>query len=90
MAYAVVFEAGVLVLAIVLGWLVSVDPFAGLAFRLDHLGVGLAATVPPVIALWLLLKSTTPAVLEFRRVDQLERHARNDRYDITDNDFFTR
>ncbi len=67
-AHAVVFEAGVLVLAIAVGWMVSVDPFAGLAFRLDHLGVGLAATVPPVVALWLLQRSTAPAVLEFRRV----------------------
>jgi membrane protease YdiL (CAAX protease family) len=67
-AHAVVFEAGVLALAIALGWVVSVDPFAGLAFRLDHLGIGLAATVPPVVALWLLQRSTAPAVLEFRRV----------------------
>lgn len=67
-AHAVVFEAGVLALAIVVGWVVSVDPFAGLAFRLDHLGIGLAATVPPVVALWLLQRSTAPAVLEFRRV----------------------
>ena len=68
MAHAVGFEAGVLVLAIVVGWLVSVDPFAGLAFRLDHFGIGLAATVPPVVALWLLSQSTAPAVIEFRRV----------------------
>ncbi len=67
-AHAVVFEAGVLALAIVVGWVLSVDPFAGLAFRLDHLGIGLAATVPPVVALWLLHRSTAPAVLEFRRV----------------------
>ncbi len=67
-AHAVVFEAGVLALAIAVGWVVSVDPFAGLAFRLDHLGIGVAATVPPVVALWLLQRSTAPAVLEFRRV----------------------
>ena len=62
------FEAGVLALAIAVGWLVSVDPFAGIAFRLDDFGIGLAATVPPVVALWLLQRSTAPAVLEFRRV----------------------
>jgi len=67
-AHAVVFEAGVLVLAIAVGWVVSVDPFAGIAFRLEHFGIGLAATVPPVVALWLLQRSTAPAVLEFRRV----------------------
>ena len=57
-----------LALAIAVGWVLSVDPFAGLAFRLAHLGVGLAATVPPVVALWLLERSTVPGVLEFRRV----------------------
>lgn len=67
-AHAVVFESGVLALAIGVGWVVSVDPFAGLAFRLDHLGVGLAATVPPVVALWLLERSTASAVVEFRRM----------------------
>ena len=67
-AHAVGFEAGVLALAIVVGWVVSVDPVAGLAFRLDHLGVGLAATAPPVVALWLLQRSTAPAIIEFRRV----------------------
>lgn len=67
-AHAVLFEAGVLALAITVGWIVSVDPFAGFAFRLDQLGIGVAATVPPVVALWLLERSTVPAVLEFRRV----------------------
>jgi len=65
---AALYKTGVLVLAIAIGWLVSVDPFAGLAFRLDHFVVGVAGTVPPVVALWLLQRSTAPAVVEFRRV----------------------
>lgn len=68
MTHAILFEAGVLALAIAIGWVLSIDPFAGLAYRVDHLVVGLAATVPPVVALWLLQRSTVPTVVEFRRV----------------------
>lgn len=57
---AAIFEGGLVVVALGLGWLLGVDPLA--TFPRDWVGVGwgaawgLAATLPPLAVLWLCMK----------------------------------
>lgn len=63
--HAVVFEAVLLLVAVGIGWLVSVDPFANLFLTIEGLVAGVAATIPPVVALWLLHQSESDRIQRF-------------------------
>ena len=53
---AAIFEGGLAVLAVALGWLLGVDPLDTLRFSAADLGWGLLATGPPLGVLWICLK----------------------------------
>lgn len=67
-AQAVAFEAGVLLLALALGWVFSVNPFAGMATTWEAVAIGVGATLPPVAGLWFMLRARHPVLLNFRRM----------------------
>lgn len=52
---AAIFEGGLAVIAVGLGWLLGIDPMATLSFAWAHVGWVLAATLPPLGLLWLCL-----------------------------------
>jgi len=52
---AAIFEGGLAVIAVGLGWLLDVDPMATLRFAWEHVGWALAATLPPLGLLWVCL-----------------------------------
>lgn len=49
---AVLFEAGLGVVALGIGWLVGVQPLSTWRFTLDAVGWGIAATLPMLVGLW--------------------------------------
>ncbi len=51
---AVLFEGGLLVVAIALAAFMGPSPWAKVDFRLQNLAVGIAASLPMLMALWLL------------------------------------
>jgi membrane protease YdiL (CAAX protease family) len=52
---AAIFEGGLAVIAVGLGWLLDIDPMATLRFAWEHVGWALAATLPPLGLLGLCL-----------------------------------
>lgn len=64
---AIIFETAVLLLAVALGWLLSVDPLGRLGISWGGALLGLAATGPLLVMLGLLLRSRNPVLIEFRR-----------------------
>ena len=52
--HAIVFELGILLVALAVGWAVGLDPLATIRVDLETIVLGLVATLPPVAALWLL------------------------------------
>ncbi len=63
--HAVVFESALLVVAVGIGWLVSVNPFANLYLTVEGLMAGIAGTVPPALGLWLLHQSDSERIRRF-------------------------
>ncbi|MCE9546950.1 MAG: CPBP family intramembrane metalloprotease, partial [Planctomycetia bacterium] len=51
---AVLFEAGLGVVALGIGWLVGVQPLQTWHFTIDAIGWGIAATLPMLVGLWLI------------------------------------
>ncbi|MBI2087264.1 MAG: CPBP family intramembrane metalloprotease [Deltaproteobacteria bacterium] len=54
---AIVFEGGLIVLAVALGWLLGSPPFARVSLSWSAVGSGLAATLLPLAGLWRLAHS---------------------------------
>jgi uncharacterized protein len=54
---AIVFEGGLLLLAWGLGWLLDAPPFARASLAWTDLGLGIAATLPPLAGMWLCSRS---------------------------------
>jgi membrane protease YdiL (CAAX protease family) len=52
---AAIFEGGLAVIAVGLGWLLDIDPMATLSFAWEHVGWALVATLPPMGLLGLCL-----------------------------------
>jgi hypothetical protein len=63
--HAVAFEFALLVVAVGVGWLVSVNPFARFDVTVEGLLIGVAGTVPPTIGLWLLHQSDSERIRRF-------------------------
>jgi uncharacterized protein len=57
---AIIFEGGLIVLALGLGWLIGSPPFAELFPRWRSVGLGLAATAVPLVVFWWLAESRWP------------------------------
>ena len=53
---AAAFEGGLAVFAVVLGWLLGLEPLESLHFDAMAMGIGVAATLPLLLMLWLWLK----------------------------------
>ena len=54
---AIVFEGGLIVLAVAVGWLLEAPPFARVSLSWSAVGSGLAATLLPLVGLWRLAHS---------------------------------
>lgn len=63
---AAIFEGGLLLLAIVLGWLVNVDPLEKLNFTRRDLLLGLIATLPMLVFLFVCLVAPTEGLARIR------------------------
>jgi len=68
---AILFEGGLVILALGLGWLFQVQPFGSVRVTARHVSAGLLATAPPLLALTLLLRSNAPRI--GRWVSEVER-----------------
>jgi len=69
---AILFEGGLVVLALGLGWLFQEPPFGTVRLTWRHLSAGLLATAPPLLALTLLLRSNSPGLVRLvREVEQM-------------------
>jgi len=68
---ALAFEGSLILVALALGWLVGVNPFAALALDADAAILGIAATVPPLLAV------NVAARFEFDAVTRLMRWLEN-------------
>ena len=55
---AIVFEGGLLVLALGLGWLLGTPALATLRLTWQAAGWGVLATVPPLLLMWWLVHTT--------------------------------
>lgn len=66
LAAAVLFEGGVLVLALVQGWLFGLPPFARLTWTWGDALVGVAGTLPMFAAMWWTTVSSWPPVVRIR------------------------
>jgi len=82
---AAVFEAGIVVVAVCLGWLLDKDPLVTFPRTLHHAGWGIvwgiAATLPPLGLLWVCLKCPLRSFVELvgvvdRMLVPLFRHCR--------------
>ncbi len=62
------FEFGILLAALTLGWVVGLDPLATIRLDLKTVAVGLAATIPPVSVLWLLPRLRWEAIHRLQRL----------------------
>jgi len=69
---AILFEGGLVILALGLGWLFQVQPFGSVRLTWRHICAGLLATAPPLLALTLLLRSNAPRITRLvREVEQM-------------------
>jgi uncharacterized protein len=53
---AATFEGGLAIVAVALGWLLGQPPLATFHFDFYQAGLGIAATLPPLVLFWLCLK----------------------------------
>ncbi len=67
---AIVFEGGLVLVALGLGWLFRIPPFGTLQVTMRDVAWGALATLPPLIALAALLRSPSPRL--GRMVEQVE------------------
>jgi uncharacterized protein len=65
---AAVFEGGLAVAAIGLGWLLGEPPLRTFQFEARHAALGIAATLPPLAMFWLCLKAPLPALRTIIRI----------------------
>jgi CAAX protease family protein len=65
---AIVFEGGLLVLAGIIGWLIGRPVGSQFAWNSSQAVVGLIATLPLVVAVWLCMQSNWPPLARFRRL----------------------
>jgi membrane protease YdiL (CAAX protease family) len=68
---AILFEGGLVILALALGWLFQVQPFGSVRVTARAVSTGLLATLPPLLALTLLLRSNASRLS--RLVREVER-----------------
>lgn len=60
------FEGSLAVLALILGWLADLDPFASLLFSEAALGIGLLATLPLVVMFFAMQQLSYPPIQKIR------------------------
>jgi membrane protease YdiL (CAAX protease family) len=65
---AIVIEGGLLLLAGVIGWLIGRPIASQLAWSSTQALVGLIATIPLLVSVWLSLQSNWPPMARFRRL----------------------
>jgi membrane protease YdiL (CAAX protease family) len=65
---AALFEGGLAVLAVCIGWAIDRPALATFHFDAAGLGWGAAAVLPPLVLLWLCMKSKWPAFARIMRV----------------------
>ncbi|MFW6362406.1 MAG: CPBP family intramembrane glutamic endopeptidase [Spirochaeta sp.] len=59
---AIAAELGIGLAALLAGWTIRMNPFAGITFSAESLIWGCAAALPPLVLLYLLQKTSIPAV----------------------------
>jgi membrane protease YdiL (CAAX protease family) len=65
---AIVIEGGLLLLAGVIGWMIGRPVASQFAWNRSQAVVGLVATIPLLVAVWLCLQSNWPPMVRFRRL----------------------
>lgn len=65
---AAVFEGGLSVVAIALGWLLGQPPLQTFSFDARHAAFGFVATLPPLAMFWVCLKTPLPAFRTIVRI----------------------
>ncbi|MBN2475034.1 MAG: CPBP family intramembrane metalloprotease [Pirellulales bacterium] len=69
---AAIFEGGIAVVAVGVGWLLGRDPLETFRWTAADAGWGILATVPPLVGLWLCLKCPLRPIAELiRMVDRV-------------------
>lgn len=65
---ACIFEASLALIALLLGWLADVDPFANLSFSETDLAIGLLATLPLLLLFFAMQQMDYPPIQKIREL----------------------